>query len=235
MRTYQNPVYHGYFADPFVWKHRGKYFAAGTGAVGNFPTRRLVGVDGLPAKHANAREIKKKFSPAQRYGILLRARGREESGFNSINCFWKIFCGNSPKMSGFFSRLFAYFAGQSKSHAAGVVFEPLLGFEIIRTSLRHLRPESRRVIEFTQMHQFVDDDVIANGGRQLNQPPIERNRSILRARTPATSLVTHHNLRDRRAKFFGQLFNALDQFDSGQIPQMRFQHRPKIILRLNRR
>jgi beta-xylosidase len=32
-RTYTNPVYAGYFADPFVWKHEGVYYAIGTGAA----------------------------------------------------------------------------------------------------------------------------------------------------------------------------------------------------------
>lgn len=31
MKTYTNPVYNGYFADPFVWKHQGVYYAIGTG------------------------------------------------------------------------------------------------------------------------------------------------------------------------------------------------------------
>ncbi|HZP82378.1 MAG TPA: glycoside hydrolase family 43 protein [Chthonomonadaceae bacterium] len=30
--TYTNPVYSGYFADPFVWKYGGEYYAIGTGA-----------------------------------------------------------------------------------------------------------------------------------------------------------------------------------------------------------
>jgi beta-xylosidase len=34
MLTYQNPVYPYYFADPFVWKFKGKYFAVGTGVLG---------------------------------------------------------------------------------------------------------------------------------------------------------------------------------------------------------
>lgn len=29
--TYTNPVYPGYFADPFVWRHTGEYYAIGTG------------------------------------------------------------------------------------------------------------------------------------------------------------------------------------------------------------
>ncbi len=30
-RAHKNPVYDGYFADPFVWKHEGTYYAIGTG------------------------------------------------------------------------------------------------------------------------------------------------------------------------------------------------------------
>ena len=32
VRTYTNPVYGGYFADPFLWQHQGVYYAVGTGA-----------------------------------------------------------------------------------------------------------------------------------------------------------------------------------------------------------
>jgi beta-xylosidase len=33
-----NPVYDGYFADPFVWRHAGVYYAVGTGAPGAWRT-----------------------------------------------------------------------------------------------------------------------------------------------------------------------------------------------------
>ena len=33
MRTFANPVYRAYFADPFVWEAGGTYYAVGTGAV----------------------------------------------------------------------------------------------------------------------------------------------------------------------------------------------------------
>ncbi len=32
-RTYTNPVYSSYFADPFVWQHKGEYYAVGTGPL----------------------------------------------------------------------------------------------------------------------------------------------------------------------------------------------------------
>jgi beta-xylosidase len=31
MKTYKNPVYQEYFADPFVWRHEGEFYAIGTG------------------------------------------------------------------------------------------------------------------------------------------------------------------------------------------------------------
>ena len=33
LKTYTNPVYPGYFADPFVWQYQGVYYAIGTGAA----------------------------------------------------------------------------------------------------------------------------------------------------------------------------------------------------------
>lgn len=35
-----NPVYPGYFADPFVWRHEGVWYAIGTGEPGIFPVLR---------------------------------------------------------------------------------------------------------------------------------------------------------------------------------------------------
>jgi len=32
-QTYTNPIYKGYFADPFVWEYQGVYYAIGTGAA----------------------------------------------------------------------------------------------------------------------------------------------------------------------------------------------------------
>ena len=35
---WKNPVYPGYFADPFVWKHEDTYYAVGTGPISEKPT-----------------------------------------------------------------------------------------------------------------------------------------------------------------------------------------------------
>lgn len=67
-RSFVNPVYSGYFADPFVWLHDGHYYAVGTGAAEAagaavsssrptvFPLLRSANlVDWQPAGHALVR------------------------------------------------------------------------------------------------------------------------------------------------------------------------------------
>jgi beta-xylosidase len=49
MRTYQNPVYPNYFADPFVWKFEGTYYAVGTGPVGPIGQARASDGTSSPA------------------------------------------------------------------------------------------------------------------------------------------------------------------------------------------
>lgn len=46
MRTYTNPVYPDYFADPFVWQHQGVYYAIGTG-----PAEAAGQVDEIDQSH----------------------------------------------------------------------------------------------------------------------------------------------------------------------------------------
>src|ERR1043166_8656005 len=35
--NYTNPVYPFYFADPFVWRHEGRFYAVGTGPISESP------------------------------------------------------------------------------------------------------------------------------------------------------------------------------------------------------
>ena len=35
--NWTNPVYPYYFADPFVWKHEGRYYGVGTGPISESP------------------------------------------------------------------------------------------------------------------------------------------------------------------------------------------------------
>ena len=61
----------------------------------------------------------------------------------------------------------------SYAHLRAVLFEPLLP----RFVFRHLRlnqlPESRRMVEFAKVAQFVNNHIIERLGRRLNQLPVE--------------------------------------------------------------
>src|SRR5471032_1885833 len=46
-------------------------------------------------------------------------------------------------------------------------------------------PEARTVIHLTQMREFVCDDVIDNGQRKMNQPPVQPNLAVTRTTAPA--------------------------------------------------
>ena len=52
--VFQNPVYNRYFADPFVWKHNGKYYAVGTGPLGT--VQDIVQESDLSSRKINGRD-----------------------------------------------------------------------------------------------------------------------------------------------------------------------------------
>jgi beta-xylosidase len=52
--TWRNPVYPCYFADPFVWKHEGRYFAVGTGPISELPA---AGETDFTTCNVNGREM----------------------------------------------------------------------------------------------------------------------------------------------------------------------------------
>src|SRR3954470_3794222 len=51
---WRNPVYPYYFADPFVWKHHGRYYAVGTGPISESNT---VGEADFTTYEVNGREM----------------------------------------------------------------------------------------------------------------------------------------------------------------------------------
>ena len=102
----------------------------------------------------------------------------------------------------------------------GVSFHPLFGGLTTRTDAFHFPPETRRVVHLTQVHQFVEENVITDKRRGLNQPPIQRNGATPRARTPPRSLVADSNPSNgqlmRRRKFI----NPGWKFRGSEFPQM---------------
>ena len=69
--------------------------------------------------------------------------------------------------------------------------QPALGVAVIRTDSFNQPPEARRVILLLQMHQLVEQDVIAYRRRHLQQAVVECNPSRSRAGSPARPLVAN--------------------------------------------
>jgi len=61
------------------------------------------------------------------------------------------------------------------------------------------------VVELLQVHQLVDEDVVANPGRRLNQPPVQADVTAARARAPAPPLIPHADARNGELEAVGQL------------------------------
>jgi len=52
-------------------------------------------------------------------------------------------------------------------------FKPLFRLTIVRACVGHKFPESCRVVHFPPMHQFMNDQIIADLPRSLDEPPVE--------------------------------------------------------------
>ena len=56
---------------------------------------------------------------------------------------------------------------------AGMRFQPGFRVAIIRTRLLDVSPVARGVVHLPQVHQLVEDDVVAHERRKLNEPPVQ--------------------------------------------------------------
>jgi hypothetical protein len=66
-----------------------------------------------------------------------------------------------------------------------VLSQPQFRRSVIRTEVFHFPPESRRMVHLPQMRQFMEDEIITNMRRCLDQPPIEGNGPSPGTRAPA--------------------------------------------------
>ena len=56
-----------------------------------------------------------------------------------------------------------------------------------------------------QVHQLVDQHVVADGVRHLHQPPVQADVAVARTRSPAPALIADADARDGQAVLRGQL------------------------------
>ena len=102
----------------------------------------------------------------------------------------------------------------------GVLLQPFLGGFVFRTNAFHLPPEARGMVHLAQMHEFVQNKVIPDQWRRLNQLPIQRYRAAPGAGTPSGSLIAdddppHVQLMRRR-----KIKNPRREFGDCEFPQV---------------
>ena len=99
--------------------------------------------------------------------------------------------------------------------------QPLPRLVIIRTCMRDQTPEMARVIEPTQVHQLVNQHVVAHAVGHQYQTPVQADMTRWRARSPARPLVTYAHTRHLQPVMCSQLHQARRQIARGlpsQIP-----------------
>ena len=76
--------------------------------------------------------------------------------------------------------------------------QPLASFAIPGTGRADQTPVRRGVIEPLEVHQLVNDDVIAHPMWHGNEPPIEAHVPVTPARTPPRPLIANADAGDRQ-------------------------------------
>jgi hypothetical protein len=61
----------------------------------------------------------------------------------------------------------------------------------VRTRGFDERPEGPRVVEPPQMHQLVDQDIVAHRRGHQDEPPVQADETVASARAPARALVAN--------------------------------------------
>src|SRR5688572_27555613 len=92
--------------------------------------------------------------------------------------------------------------------------QPALGFAEAGAGRLHEAPESPRMVLLLQVHQLVDEHVVADLVGRLHEPEVERDGARAGARSPSRALVSDADARDGQRMTFRQLVEARDQLAS---------------------
>jgi len=76
--------------------------------------------------------------------------------------------------------------------------QPVASGSVIGKNTADQSPERGRVVHAPQVHQLVNEDVVAYERRHQEQPPVQANVPIPAARAPPRSLVANGDPRDHQ-------------------------------------
>src|SRR6185369_16425420 len=108
---------------------------------------------------------------------------------------------------------------QSLDQRSPILPEPSFRVAEPRAGGFHQTPEADRVVWLAQVHQIVDEDVLADVRRHEEQTVVERDIAPRRTRSPARALIADGDPADGQAVTRGQREQLRRQFPRGLFSQ----------------
>lgn len=112
---------------------------------------------------------------------------------------------------------------------AGVFAEPFFGFAVAREGGFDVGPEEGGVVHLLEVHEFVDDDVVADEDGRLDETPVEGNGFANGAGPPAGALVADGNAADIHAVLHGEFVSASGEFAGGEGAEAGFNGATEVV------
>jgi hypothetical protein len=97
--------------------------------------------------------------------------------------------------------------------------QPVASGAVVRTCVGHQPPVRRRMVHPAQVHQLVDQDVIAHRRRHQDQSPVQANVAVTSAGAPPRSLIADADAPDRKPMACRQFEQARRQLPPRLLSQ----------------
>ena len=100
-----------------------------------------------------------------------------------------------------------------------ILAQPLTGILVAGTRMRDEAPEMAGVIETTEVHQFVNQHILADRVGHQYEPPIQANEAGRRAGAPSRALIAYADARHMKSMMLGEAQQLRRQLAGGLTPQ----------------
>ena len=108
--------------------------------------------------------------------------------------------------------------------------KPTLGETKIRAGRLNETPEAARMILLLQVHQLVEEHVVADRRRHLHEPVVQRNSASARAGSPTRSLISDRQPRHRQPMCARERMESRPELLASKRSQIGFNTAPKIVV-----
>ena len=108
--------------------------------------------------------------------------------------------------------------------------KPALGEAKIRAGRLNETPEAARMILLLQVHQLVEEHVVADRRRHLHEPVVQRNSASARAGSPARSLISDRQPRHRQPIHARERMKSRPELFARKRSQIGFKAATKVVV-----